>query len=75
MLCYIFNPSNETEILKMNPTCRTPGKYIPYKEATHKPIVSLFIDGDDRYFKCSDGGLTMYGRTHTEAFNNLKRLR
>ena len=46
-----------------------------YEEATHKPRVSIFIDGDDRYFQCTDGGLTMYGRTHKEAFNNLKALR
>ena len=58
----------------MNDTNKYSGIVI-YDEATHKPRVSLFIGGGDRYFKCSDGGLTMYGRTQKEAFDNLKALR
>ena len=48
---------------------------VQYSEATHKPRVSLCIDGNERYYKCTDGGIAQYGVTMRDAFNNLKALR
>ena len=46
-----------------------------YKEATHKPKVSVCINGNERYYQCTDGGITQFGNTQKEAFNNLAKLR
>ena len=46
-----------------------------YDDPQHKPKISLCIDGSERFYQCTDGGLTQYGNSPKEAFNALKSLR
>lgn len=50
-------------------------KQAVFPEPQHKPRVSLFVEGEERYYKCTDGGLTQWGNSQLEAFNNLKSCR
>ena len=60
--------------MKMNYTSKsTNGK--SFDAPRHKPRISLCIDGDERYYSCTDGGLIQFGDTQLEAFNALKVMR
>ena len=46
-----------------------------YNEPSHKPRIRFVSDDIGECYKCTDGGLTQYGDTPEDAYNNLKALR
>ena len=48
---------------------------IQYPNIQHKPRISIVNDDMGKCYQCTDGGLTQYGRTPQEAFDNLKACR